>query len=121
MRALSIDLTGKQYGDYTVTHYLGHERWLLRCAICGCENVATGTNMRAGTARQRCPKCAKPKLTPRETEIAKLVAEGLKNAVIAQRLVISKQSVARSLSRVYGKFNIQNRAQLAVMITKEQR
>ena len=115
------DRSGQHYGDYTIIYYLGHERWLLRCTTCGLENAVITTNLNAGTARRRCPRCTKPKLTQRETEIAKLVAEGLKNEAIAQRLVITKESVGRSLSRIYGKFNLQNRAQLAVMITREQR
>ena len=48
-------------------------------------------------------------LTPRELDVLKLVAEGLSNYDIAQRLVLSEHTVHRHLSNIYGKLNISSR------------
>jgi ATP/maltotriose-dependent transcriptional regulator MalT len=53
-------------------------------------------------------------LTPREREIAALVARGLSNRAIARELVISEATVERHLGNVFGKLGLASRAQLAV-------
>src|SRR5512135_3346689 len=42
-------------------------------------------------------------LTPRELEIAELVAEGKRNSEIAEKLVLSNSTVANYLQRIYEK------------------
>ena len=54
------------------------------------------------------------KLSPREREVAILVAEGLPNKVIARRLGIRPSSVATHLRRAYRKLNVDSRAALAL-------
>ena len=54
-----------------------------------------------------------PRLTGRELQIAALVAEGLSNRQIAERLVISKRTVDAHIEHIYGKLGVCSRVQLA--------
>jgi predicted ATPase/DNA-binding CsgD family transcriptional regulator/Tfp pilus assembly protein PilF len=53
-------------------------------------------------------------LTKREREVVELVAEGLTNPEIAQRLVISLQTVKRHVSHVFAKLGVTARSELAL-------
>jgi DNA-binding CsgD family transcriptional regulator len=48
-------------------------------------------------------------LTEREVEVLRLVAEGLTNAQVADRLVISPRTVNFYLTTIYGKLGVSNR------------
>jgi DNA-binding CsgD family transcriptional regulator len=60
-------------------------------------------------------------LTPREAEIVELVAAGLTNAVIAERLWISPGTVKKHLENIYAKLGVANRTAVASKITARQR
>jgi DNA-binding NarL/FixJ family response regulator len=49
-------------------------------------------------------------LTPREIEVLRLVAEGLTNAAIAKRLVVSRRTVDWHLSSIYSKLGVSSRS-----------
>jgi non-specific serine/threonine protein kinase len=52
-------------------------------------------------------------LTRREHEVAVLVAEGLTNREIADRLVLTEKTAANHVARVFDKLGIHSRGQLA--------
>lgn len=52
-------------------------------------------------------------LTPREFEVAKLAAEGLRNNEIAQKLVVTESTVRTHLRTIFQKLQIDRRAKLA--------
>lgn len=53
-------------------------------------------------------------LTPRELEIVRLVAEGLRNRSVAERLFISEGTVKIHLHRIYEKLEVGGRLELAL-------
>jgi predicted ATPase/DNA-binding NarL/FixJ family response regulator len=55
-------------------------------------------------------------LTPRESDIAELVALGLTNKVIAQQLVLSTRTVDSHVQNILGKLELTSRAQVAVWV-----
>jgi predicted ATPase/DNA-binding NarL/FixJ family response regulator len=56
-------------------------------------------------------------LTPRELEIAALIAAGRRNKAIAAELVISPATVARHVANIMAKLDFRSRAQIAAWIT----
>ena len=61
----------------------------------------------------------KDPLTERELEILKLVAQGLPNLEIAERLVISERTVRTHVSNILGKLHLANRTQVALYALRE--
>jgi len=81
---------------------LGAEPWAARArAICG-----SGATRRAAA------------LTRREREVALLVADGLTNAAIAERLVLSIRTVTSHLDHAYTKLGIGSRAALTAYVLR---
>ncbi len=58
-------------------------------------------------------------LTPRELEIARLIARGLSNRAIADELVISQATVARHVANMLTKLGFSSRAQVAAWMARQ--
>jgi DNA-binding NarL/FixJ family response regulator len=67
--------------------------------------AASGTGTSDGTTT----------LTPRELEIVRMVAQGLRNRVIGERLVISESTVKVHLHNIYEKLGIEGRLELVLL------
>ncbi|WP_238431769.1 response regulator transcription factor [Streptomyces cavernae] len=56
-------------------------------------------------------------LTPRETEVARLVADGLGNQQIADRLVIARRTAEGHVERILRKLGFTKRSQIAAWVS----
>jgi DNA-binding NarL/FixJ family response regulator len=55
-------------------------------------------------------------LTQRESDVLRIMAQGANNAEIAQRLQLGQKTVRNYVSRLYRKFDLNNRAQLTAYL-----
>ena len=79
-----------------------------------CEAIAVAR----GEARRGAPPGPRP-LTRREREIAALVAKGMGNREIAERLFLSKRTVDSHLEHIFAKLNFTSRTQLASWVASQ--
>jgi pimeloyl-ACP methyl ester carboxylesterase/DNA-binding CsgD family transcriptional regulator len=57
-----------------------------------------------------------PSLSPREAELAMLVAQGLDNSQIAAHLAISEKTVRNHMTSIFAKLRVESRAQAIVLV-----
>jgi DNA-binding NarL/FixJ family response regulator len=74
---------------------------------------AAAALMRSLGAKGRAGPRAAGLLSRRETEVLRLLADGLSNRAIAERLFISPKTVEHHVSRIYAKLNLSTRAEAA--------
>ena len=87
------------------TKVMGGEDWARRA-----EGLLRRLGRRAPTRRAG---ALREGLTPREVEVLGLVADGLSNRAVAERLVISEATAARHVFNLFGKLGVHTRAQAA--------
>jgi non-specific serine/threonine protein kinase len=73
--------------------------------------------VRAATARPRAAPVGV--LTPREREVAVLLARGLTNRQIGEELVISASTAERHVVNIYNKLGFHSRSQLAAWVVEQ--
>jgi DNA-binding NarL/FixJ family response regulator len=93
--AIELVAAGEAALDPAVQHH-------VVAAVAGGAASATG---------QGEPSALPDDLTPREAEVLTLIAEGLTNAEIAERLVVSPTTVKSHINHLFGKAGIRDRAQ----------
>lgn len=59
-----------------------------------------------------------PELTPREHEVLELMAQGLTNSAIAERLTLSPKTVRNQVSIIFSKLDVSDRSQAIVKARK---
>ncbi len=97
-----------------------------RAALAGFERLgaardadtAGGLLRDLGAAGRAWPK-GHGQLTKRETEVLPLLAEGLANAAIAERLVISRRTAEHHVASIMSKLGLKNRAEVAAYAVRE--
>jgi DNA-binding CsgD family transcriptional regulator len=57
-------------------------------------------------------------LTPRELEVAQLVAQGLSNSAIATRLFVNRSTVTSHINHIFTKLGMSSRSQIATWVTR---
>ena len=90
---------------------------MTRCRACPRPGHAPGMTARrtaAGPGGAATARRTPSELTSREREIAALVASGLSNREIADRLFISRRTVDAHVNHIYAKLRISSRVQLTI-------
>lgn len=112
-------LDALRYGVRGVLFKDGAEDRMLECI----EHVGAGRRYidselteRALSASLEPAKDTLAGLTPRERELAGLVAKGLRNREIAERMAVTEGTVKVYLNTVYTKLGIGNRTALALLV-----
>lgn len=70
----------------------------------------------AGLAAARMAPTPSRRLSPREEDVARLVADGLTNREIASRLGIAERTVESHLDSIRAKLGVRTRTQVAVWL-----
>jgi DNA-binding NarL/FixJ family response regulator len=55
-----------------------------------------------------------PNLTPREREVLELLAQGLTNTAIAEKLVLSPKTIRNQVSNIFGKLQVATRSEAVI-------
>jgi LuxR family maltose regulon positive regulatory protein len=113
--SINVAQNGSQAASYVRTLVDEGEpmRDLLRHAVAGGVGGAYARRL-LGAFEQPAPTPSKglaEPLTPREVEILRLVAVGMRNQEIAEHLVISLPTVKRHIANTYGKLGANHRTE----------
>ena len=142
VEATRIMLAGRRPSRHAADHLRPRRLRLPACAparAASCSRISAATSSRRGPGRgarrRRCSPISHPpadrgvhhdahpppsppvpdELTPREHEVWQLMAEGLSNTEITQRLVLGAATVKTHVARVLSKLNARDRVQAVIM------
>ncbi len=95
-------------------------------ALAGCADLAFERYRAMGNVRDAerfAPRAepARARLTPRQHEVARLVAEGCSNREVAARLHISEHTVEHHLTELFTRLQVRSRAQLTAVMMRTAR
>jgi DNA-binding CsgD family transcriptional regulator len=101
------------------------ERIILDVEVDGIRYLAIRCCPRPATASDpppdRTPPGPSPSLSPREAEIARMVAKGYPNKTIASVLDISSWTVSSHLRRIFSKYGVTSRAAMVARLLNDRR
>jgi non-specific serine/threonine protein kinase len=80
------------------------------------EDMASSHRTTVATGARSAESDAHPRLTQRQWEVARLVAEGLTSPQIGERLVISERTVESHLKHVMKRLNVHTRVEVAAFV-----
>lgn len=115
----------KQWQELEAPYRVARVREQLATALARCGDVRGAALEAAASARELgrlgvvvsprrgAAATGRPGLTARETEVLALVATGLSNREVADRLVLSERTVARHLANVFTKLGVKSRTAAA--------
>jgi len=89
-------------------HAIGAERGVARA-----KGVLRALGIRAPRDQRR-----DGELSPRELEVAQLVAQGLSNSAIATRLFLSRSTISSHISHILTKLGVSSRSQIATWVAR---
>ncbi len=84
----------------------------------GRRRESTARPRAASVSARRAGGVARSALSPREWEIAELIAAGAPNKTVAARLSLSPKTVEKHLSSIYEKLGLGNRSELAAFVVR---
>ncbi|MEJ7719562.1 MAG: response regulator transcription factor [Ilumatobacteraceae bacterium] len=88
-------------------HAIGAERGVARAKVSSGPWAYGRPEISAATAS-----------SPRELEVAQLVAEGLSNSAIATRLFLSRSTISSHISHILTKLGVSSRSQIATWVAR---
>ncbi len=86
-----------------------------------CDRELKAGGLRTGNGETETPRSDFTTLTPQERAVATLVASGRTNKEVAGELFLSVKTVQYHLTRVYSKFGIRSRSELAAKFRQQDR
>jgi len=123
MRAMGVGARGYVLKNARPAHILEalrqvHEGWVVVSPTMAPSLLASlgrGSTRGEGPRGPSAPAEVRPltQLTPREEEILRLVAQGLSNAEIAERLYLSENTVKTHIKNILSKLQMRNRSEAA--------
>ncbi len=112
-------LSAYDYPQYVeAAHRLGAAGFLVKTAPISALVAAISTVAAGGTAFETIPGRA-ARLSPRELDVVRLVVAGRTNDEIGAALGIGTKTVETHLHRLFGRFGLASRAELASRATRE--
>lgn len=91
-----------------------------RCGATRLEERARAELAATGARPRRALLSGRDALTPTETRIARMAADGMSNPEIAQALFVTRKNVENHLGRVYSKLGIRSRGELGPALRRDE-